>query len=173
MIGCLLHDLKNHVAKWRFAFSFLIIGFIFFWFTKPTMIGIDRMVYGKINLFYKLDWLYERFGMVLMILGTLMIIEKLMVEIRQNLFLKIGQNTLTIYIIHMILLYGSLTGIGVNDYFNKNLTPWEAAIGALTFISVHLLIIYFLDYIKEKLEFILKPIRKFWEVIYGIKPAKD
>jgi hypothetical protein len=73
----------------------------------------------------------------------------------------------------MILLYGSLTGIGVNDYFNKNLTPWEAAIGALTFISVHLLIIYFLDYIKEKLEFILKPIRKFWEIIYGIKPAKD
>jgi hypothetical protein len=96
-----------------------------------------------------------------MILGTLMIIEKLMGEIRQNLFLKIGQNTLTIYIIHMILLYGSLTGIGVNDYFNKNLTPWEAAIGALTFISAHLLIIYFLDYIKEKLEFILKPIRKF------------
>jgi uncharacterized membrane protein len=173
MIGCLLHDLKNHVAKWRFAFSFLTIGFVFFWFTKPTMIGLDRMVFGKIDLFYKLDWLYERFGMVLMILGTLMIIEKLMGEIRQNLFLKIGQNTLTIYIIHMILLYGSLTGIGVNDYFNKNLTPWEAAIGALTFISVHLLIIYFLDYIKEKLEFILKPIRKFWELVYGIKPAKD
>jgi peptidoglycan/LPS O-acetylase OafA/YrhL len=173
MVGCLLHDLKDHVKKWGFAFTFIGIGFLLFMFTKKLLLMLDDSIYHRHELFYNLDWLYERLGMVMMILGFLMIIEKLLKEIPQNLFLKIGQNTLTIYIIHMMVLYGSVIKLGVNDFFNHDLGPWQAAIGAVIFITFHIVIIRYIEWLKEKLDFVLGPIRRFWERIYGLKPAKE
>lgn len=172
MVGSLLHDFKEHVKKWGFAFAFILIGGFLYFFAKKLLLQIDDAVYGHHELFYHLDWLYERLGMVLMILGFLMIIEKILKDIPQNLFLKIGQNTLTIYIIHMMVLYGSVIKIGVNDFFNRDLGPWEAAIGAVIFITFHVTIIRYIEFLKEKIEFILGPIRRFWERIYGLKPSK-
>jgi hypothetical protein len=77
-----------------------------------------------------------------------------------------GQNTLTIFIIHFLILYGSLIGIGLNDFFYRNLNPWQSFFGAVLFISFHSALIYFIDDIKSKLKFILDPISKFWGVIY-------
>jgi hypothetical protein len=59
-----------------------------------------------------------------------------------------------------------------NDFFNRDRGPWEAAIGAVIFITFHVTIIRYIEFLKEKLEFILGPIRRFWEKIYGLKPTK-
>ena len=77
-----------------------------------------------------------------------------------------GQNTLTIFIIHFFILYGSLIGIGINDFFYRNLNPWQAFSGAVMFIGFHAALIYYIDFIKQKLNFILEPISKFWGMIY-------
>ena len=58
--------------------------------------------------------------------------------------LKIGGSTLTIYIVHFIILYGSFTGLGLYKFFYHELTPWIAISGALTFmvICTYLSLIY-------------------------------
>jgi fucose 4-O-acetylase-like acetyltransferase len=53
---------------------------------------------------------------------------------------KIGQKTLSIYIIHFIVIYGSLTGFGLSILLSKSLNPYQAAIGAVIFVIVVCLI---------------------------------
>ena len=48
--------------------------------------------------------------------------------------LKIGANTLSIYVIHFIILYGSFTGLGLYRFFHHELNPATAIIGAIFFM---------------------------------------
>jgi hypothetical protein len=48
--------------------------------------------------------------------------------------LRIGQNTLAIYVIHFILLYGSFTGLGLYRFFHHSLSPSVIIPGALLFM---------------------------------------
>lgn len=169
MFGSLLHDFKDYIKKWRFAILLLVVGALLFWFGKPILVSLDNLMSGGTYKLFRIDWLYQRLGMVLMILSFLMIIEKLLGEIKQNLFLKIGQNTLTIYIIHMMILYGSVIRIGVIDFYHRDLGPWESAFGAALFLTFFILIVHYLDKIKSMLSFILVPIQKFWAFIYRLK----
>ena len=56
--------------------------------------------------------------------------------------LKIGQNTLAIYVIHFIILYGSFTGLGVYQFLKYSLSPTTAIIGALLNIVLDLAFVY-------------------------------
>ncbi|MBC9813702.1 DUF1624 domain-containing protein [Crocinitomicaceae bacterium CZZ-1] len=170
MLGSLLHDFKEQVKTWRAPLITITIGFIFYLFSKQILEGLDQLIGSPfvLNLGI-LDWLYMRFGMVLIALSSLMIIEKLIGDIKPNLFIKVGQNTLTIYIIHMMVLYGSLTGFGLNRLFHHRLNPWQVTLGALLFILLFVVFVKYLDQIKLKLDFILGPIRRFFNRIYGIK----
>ncbi len=170
MMGCLLHDLKDYVKRWIAPIVVLTLGMTLFFFSKEILSGIDYIIGHpfKENL-AKLDWLFMRFGMVINVISLLMIIEKLIGDVKPNLFLKIGQNTLTIYIVHMIVLYGSISHFGLNKFFRKALGPWEVTLGAIAFVASFVIFIYYLDWIKAKLEFILGPIRRFFNRIYGIR----
>ena len=63
-----------------------------------------------------------------------------------KMVVKIGSNTLSIYIIHFIILYGSFTGIGLSRYFYASLTPMQAIIGAALFLVLVCIIV--LQYYK-------------------------
>ena len=137
------------------------------------MVYADRQLGLTYHHIYRLDWLYECLGMVFMLIGTLMIVEKLMGEIKQSLFLKMGQNTLTVYILHMVVLYGSLTGFGVNKFFHKALTPYQLIPAVIAFIALFFVIVYYLEAIKEKLEFVLKPIREINHKLFGLTSKEN
>lgn len=170
MLGCFLHDFKNQVQTWKAPIVSMTIGILLYAFSWQILTWIDTLIGEPFTLrLTVLEWIYMRFGMVLIALSVLMIIEKLIGDIKQNLFLKIGQNTLTIYIVHMIVLYGSLTGLGLNRLFRNSLNPWQVTIGAIFFILTFVLFVKYLDQIKLKLDFILSPIRKFFNKFYGIK----
>ncbi len=49
-------------------------------------------------------------------------------------WLRIGQSTLSIYIIHFIILYGSFTGIGLYRFFHHSLNPYLVVPGAILFM---------------------------------------
>jgi fucose 4-O-acetylase-like acetyltransferase len=169
MFGVLLHDFKDHVKKWGFAITTVLIGIFLFVFLKDIFLAVDRFMGNKVYHIYKLDWLYECLGMVMIVLGTLMIIEKIMGEIKPNLFLKIGQNTLTIYILHMVILYGSITGFGLNRYFHHALSPYQAISAVLFFLIFFFLLIHYLEVIKQRLKFILEPLKKTSNSLFNIK----
>jgi uncharacterized membrane protein len=47
---------------------------------------------------------------------------------------QIGQKTLSIYVVHFIILYGSFTGLGLRQLTGATLSPWGAAVGASLFV---------------------------------------
>ena len=169
MIGVILYTYKSKVKEWSFILSVFLIGAFLYFFLKDLLLILDGIFAHPIYHLYKVDWLYECLGMVLIILSILITLEKFIGEIKPNLFLKIGQNTLTIYILHMVLLYGSITGFGINRVIHKNLTPWQIGPATICFILFFIILIYYLDEIKLKLDFILKPIKKLVNKLFYIK----
>ncbi len=78
------------------------------------------------------NYLFTRLGNVLILFSLFYLAEK---HIKQPLILKIGQKTLSIYVIHFIIIYGSFTGIGLYQLIGKTLLPWQAIIGAMLFLT--------------------------------------
>jgi uncharacterized membrane protein len=169
MIGVILFTYKSKVKELSFILSVFLIGAFLYFFLKDILLILDGIFAHPIYHLYKVDWLYECLGMVLIILSILITLEKFIGEIKPNLFLKIGQNTLTIYILHMVVLYGSITGFGINRVIHKNLTPWQILPATICFILFFVILIYYLDEIKLKLDFILKPIKKLVNKLFHIK----
>ena len=59
------------------------------------------------------------------------------------LILKMGQNTLTIYVLHVIMLYGAIIGIGIRTWLENELNFSESILGALLFILFFAILTYF------------------------------
>ncbi len=77
------------------------------------------------------NYLFIRLGDVFLVFAVFMIFRKFMTN---KTVLAIGASTLSIYVIHFILLYGSFTGLGLYRFLNYELTPLAAIIGALLFM---------------------------------------
>jgi phosphotransferase system glucose/maltose/N-acetylglucosamine-specific IIC component len=81
------------------------------------------------------------------------------------LILKIGQKTLSIYVIHFIIIYGSFTGLGLNRLIGKNLTPWQGVFGAIMFLICVCFISFY--YVKTN-AFLYAHLRRLFDKLKGI-----
>jgi len=77
------------------------------------------------------NYLFIRLGDVLWVLAVFMLGRHFL---QYKTLLAIGQNTLSIYVIHAIILYGSFHGFGLYKFFKKSLNVPEAFAGALLFV---------------------------------------
>ena len=100
------------------------------------------------------NYLFTRFGNVLLLFGVFYAAEPFL---KGSLIGKIGQKTLSIYVIHFMIIYGSFTGIGLKHFFSKSLTPTEAIVGALGFMLVVCFISF--NYVKTN-TFIYNTVRR-------------
>lgn len=110
----------------------MALGGLLIWFSSPLFDLIDALT--GIGLFQDIvanNYLFIRLGDVLLVFAVFMILRRLM---HQELFLRIGQNTLSIYVIHFIILYGSFTGLGLYRFFDHSLPPLWVIPGALAFM---------------------------------------
>jgi hypothetical protein len=168
-IGSLIFKFKESVLSWKAVIIVFVTGFLLYVFPTEILKFINQYIlFGGFKHLHKIDWLYIRVGMILMIMSLLIAINVLTGEIKENVFLKMGQNTLTIFIVHFMVLYGSIIVIGINDFYNKNLTPLQAGIGAVLFVLFFALLVKYLDEIKLKLDFLLGPIKRFWSRVYKL-----
>lgn len=143
--------------------SFFVLGvFLTFFYTKIVYSFLEAI--GDVrNSFHYLEttnWLFERLGWVLLFIAVLSFID-VFFKIKDSLFLKIGQNTFIIFIVHMMLLYGVLFPISINDFFQRGhnpLDPYQAIVGAVLFLSFFFV---FINYTKQ----IIAGIKKFWNYI--------
>lgn len=151
MIGAIVKKHKDNIKSYKFIVLFIGIGIILNSFSYPIFKQLDLFV-KKANIYDNLSfvtnaWLYGRFGQILLVLGVLIFIEKV-VSVKENLFLKVGQNTLPIYIIHVIILYGGIFGYGLNDWLGKSLNGIESIIGAIVFIAFFVVMIKYWHHVK-------------------------
>ena len=169
MIGVILFQFKEKVKSPNFILSGFFIGFVLYTLSKKCLLLFGECsIFEQVNL-YRMDWLFEKLGMVFMVLSILLALETYVLHIKKpNLFLKIGQNTLSIYILHMIILYGSITGRGLTHYFHERLNAHQIVPYTLGFVLFFVIFVFFLDQIRAILGFILIPIKKFTNQLLGI-----
>jgi len=111
---------------------YIFTGLVLILFSSDFFYSIYEVT--GIQLFqsiYYNNYLFIRLGDVLIVFATFIILRKFLMN---STWLKIGQSTLSIYIIHFIILYGSFTGIGLYSFFHHSLNPWVAVFGAILFI---------------------------------------
>ena len=163
MVGSLLQRNQQHIQKTWFPLTFIGLGIvlnIFGWTMFSALDSFSKAIHFHDDLdFVQNAWLYGRIGQILVVLGILMLLEKYL-TIKESLFLKVGQNTLSIYILHVIVLYGGVIGFGLKDLFAEQLTPYQAIAGAILFISTFVIFIKYLEQIEGLISKILTPIKR-------------
>lgn len=75
-------------------------------------------------------------------------------------FLKIGQNTLFVYVVHVILLYQGFFGFRINALIKKQLTPFWAITGAILFVFFFLACTQYQDIYFKKIDSFKNKYRK-------------
>jgi uncharacterized membrane protein len=90
----------------------------------------------KIQLFADIffnNYLFIRLGDVFLVFAVFMLLRKFMTNAT---LLKMGQSTLSIYVVHYIILYGSFIGLGLYYFLNHTLSPSVIIPGAIAFMFV-------------------------------------
>lgn len=139
-MGFLFYKNRENPHLYRnMIICYILLGVILI--TFPYWMGkiADTLQIHSLQLIAHGDYLIKRIGNVLLFFALFMILRHV---ITSPTLQKIGQNTLSIYVIHYIILYGSFTGMGLYRYFHDQLTPWQAIIGAILFVVVTILITF-------------------------------
>ncbi|OEI79278.1 hypothetical protein BKP44_18615 [Formosa algae] len=149
---------KDHF-KTVTIYSFLIGGLFLCYLSSMTLELLYMLT--DIRLFYdaaNYNYLFSRLGAVSITFGIFYALES---YLKHPLISKLGNNTLSIYVVHFIILYGSFTGFGLYRYLHHTLTPFSAIFGALSFMVVVCCIVLQSDKIKAFLNFYIRKAASF------------
>lgn len=114
--------------------AFSIAGLLLIKYSSPFFLSLYELT--GISLFsdiYYNNYLFIRLGDVLVVFALFMLMRRIL---KHALIFRIGQSTLSIYIVHFIILYGSFTGMGLYRYFHHELSPAIVVTGALAFMLI-------------------------------------
>ncbi|OAD44548.1 hypothetical protein LPB303_12930 [Polaribacter atrinae] len=137
--------------------SFVFSGFILITYSSDILVYLSKSINSQLLMdSASYNYLFTRFGNVLLIFAFFYTFEK---YLKIPLLLKVGQKTLSIYVIHFIIIYGSFTGCGLKNILGKNLTPTEAIFGAILFLIIVCLLSFY--YAKTN-TFLYLNLRKFF-----------
>jgi uncharacterized membrane protein len=128
----------RHVHRNRFKIAtiitFFMVGYFLMYHSSWFLIAVYEITdIELLKLSANYNYLFSRLGDVLVLFGIFYSFERFL---NQSIISNIGEKTLSIYVVHFILLYGSFTGYGLKRYFSKSLEPTEAIIGALVFMVI-------------------------------------
>ncbi len=127
------HSHKNRFRGIAIA-TFFSVGWLLIY--QSSWILFKLSIITDIDLLKKsadYNYLFTRLGNVLILFGVFYSLERFL---KRSIIVQIGGKTLSIYVIHFVLLYGSYTGYGLKRFFNKSLEPMEAILGAILFMIV-------------------------------------
>lgn len=128
----------RHVHRDRFKVStiitFFIVGGFLIYFSSLFLTKLSYITDIKIlKMSADYNYLFTRLGNVLILFGIFYALERFL---KQSIIAKIGEKTLSIYVIHFVLLYGSFTGYGLKRFLSNALKPSTAIFGAILFMIV-------------------------------------
>lgn len=126
-----LYEKRKHV----FIGSLYLLGYFLVYHSSWALLQLHELT--DIEIIQKVAWNnfgFTRIGQVLFVYATFMLLEPIMSKLKT--LNKIGQHTLTVYVLHFIILFGSWFGLGMDDIlFDKRSLPAEWVIpGALLFV---------------------------------------
>ena len=144
-LGSIIRSQAHRLQQKWFPLILVLVAVAINHLSRHAFLLVDRM-FDTEYAFGNNGWFFYRFTEIIVLIGVLMYMERI-INKKETLFIKMGQNTLVIYIVHVILLYGAIIGIGLRTWFEKSLTFTESIIGAIVFI----LFFGLLTYIQPKM----------------------
>lgn len=93
--------------------------------------------------------LFSRLGNVLVFFAVFMLLRNVLTS---GTIISIGQNTLSIYVIHYTILYASFFGLGLYQPFHHSLPPYIAIPGAILFMITVTWLSFLYNKIKPAIE---------------------
>lgn len=128
----------RHVHRDRFklatVITFLSVGGFLIYFSSWFLLKLyDITNIDLLKMSADYNYLFIRLGDVLILFGVFYASERFL---KKSIIARIGEKTLSIYVIHFVLLYGSFTGYGLKRYLSHSLEPTTAILGAILFMIV-------------------------------------
>jgi hypothetical protein len=123
----------------RLPISLAVIGLMLLFLSTPLLLTLGTVT--GIELFFvsgNFNYLFTRLGDVFILFSIFVYARKFL---NHSAFIKIGSVTLSIYIVHHIVLYGSWFHTGLTRWFYHSLNFTEAILGALAFMLVVCLLV--------------------------------
>ncbi len=156
-LATLFHkNLNKKGFKFKMILSFVVTGLILIFYSSYILCEISWLTNTKLFLdAASFNYLFTRLGNVFLYFAFFYGFET---YLKAPLILKIGQKTLSIYVIHFIIIYGSFTGVGLK-LIGKTLSPLQAVFGALIFMACVCFIAFY--YVKTN-AFLYKHLRNFY-----------
>lgn len=108
------------------------VGVLLVFFSSPILMLFYS--YTGIELFKSVaynNFLFIRLGNVCMLFSLFIMTRDYLTS---KIITRIGGRTLSIYIVHFFVLYGSWFGLGLSRFFYHSLSPIQVFIGALIFV---------------------------------------
>lgn len=188
LIGGLLGWQVHHFQKWYAtiwsAIPVFLVGLTLHLYSYELTKGLSDLISWPILLgLVEQQWLFWRMGQVFIVLSLFILLTQIFYRFIPALFLTIGSETLTIYSVHYVLLYGTWTGIGLKSILGeRSLNAWQAGVGAVLFIAFFVYLVYRLEDIRawldkevsEKVKSFLAPFqRRIGQVLRRIFTKKD
>ncbi|WP_109299689.1 heparan-alpha-glucosaminide N-acetyltransferase domain-containing protein [Aquimarina sp. AU474] len=137
--------------------SFLLIGLLLIFYSSSALMFIHNIT--GVGIFKSVaynNFLFIRLGNVCVLFAVFMLLKDILAH---QVITRIGGKTLSIYIIHFFVLYGSWFGLGLSRFFYHDLSPVQVIVGALLFvIGICALVLYYYKYeqmIKENTSTVL------------------
>ena len=109
------------------------------------------------------NYLFSRLGDVFVVFTIFVYCRN---YLNHSLFIKIGRVTLSIYIVHHIILYGSWFHTGLYRWFHHSLSYTEAFWGAIGFIAVVCyLVLQYRDLVNSKTNALIEFVNRQWRIM--------
>jgi hypothetical protein len=152
-IGALIKRYEYRIISISASLAFIGAGLLAIQFMYPVLEWIDGLLYEQRVELLRVQIFNEPamagMGIILTALGILILLNRFF-TIPQNLFLKMGQNTLPIYVLHVILLYEGIFGLGLYPTFiNHNLNPYQAILVSASFIALFFLVVKYIEPLED------------------------
>lgn len=134
-ISIVFSKFKEHRHLYTIAIpTFAVVGLSLMWYSSGFFTFLHKL--SGFQLFADVvsnNYLFIRLGDVLVVFSLFMLFRKFLTH---TTGLRLGQSTLSIYVIHFIILYGSFTGFGLYRFFHHSLNPYWAITGAIAFMFI-------------------------------------
>lgn len=148
-LGAWLHHHPKAAFQWSFPIFLLITGLLLHYHSWTILVALyNWTALENLPGLFNNNYLFWRLGHVFVVMSIIIALCNIFQKI-PNLITKIGSETLAIYSIHYIILYGSWFGIGLAQIWRKSLHPYEVIIGAALFITAFVFMVKYIDDIRS------------------------
>ena len=154
---------------YSFITSLLFLcGFLLIFYSSDFLIILNDLTGFTVfkSVAYN-NFLYMRLGDVFILFASFVLLKNIF---RSDLISDIGSRTLSIYIIHFFILYGSWFGLGLTKFFSRDLTGTQAIFGAGLFIvTVCFIVLYYYKNEEKLLSYKNSVVQWLYDIIFEVK----